>query len=129
MGPDWHLKRAIERAYRDGIRDINLKFIIWELATPVIAAFGLALSVPYVIAHSILPLIFTNQITRNLIARRIYPSFLIVAIIISIIVFQIRQFKKLYITIKNDKYLVGQRLVNYDHRKKNKEFITSLQSP
>lgn len=34
MGTDWSLKRAIERAYRDGLRDIDLKFIIRELATP-----------------------------------------------------------------------------------------------
>lgn len=30
----------------------------------------------------------------------------------------VRRFKKLYEAIKNDKYLVGQRLVNYDHRKR-----------
>ena len=35
----------------------------------------------------------------------------------AIIVFQIKQFKKLYIAIKNDKYLVGKRLVNYDHQR------------
>ncbi|XP_059612690.1 E3 ubiquitin-protein ligase MARCHF6 [Phlebotomus argentipes] len=121
MGPDWALKRAIERAYRDGLRDIDLKFIIKDLAAPVIMCFGLALAVPYVLAHSILPMFFTNQHTRTLLARRIYPFFLIVAVVIGIIVFQIRQFKKLYVAIKNDKYLVGQRLVNYDHRKRRAE--------
>lgn len=121
MGPEWALKRALDRAYRDGIRDIDLKFIIRELATPVITCFGLALAIPYVIAHSIMPLFFTNQVTRILIVRRIYPFFLVVAIIIGIVIFQIRQFKKLYVAIKNDKYLVGQRLVNYDHRKKKQE--------
>ncbi|XP_055687108.1 E3 ubiquitin-protein ligase MARCHF6 [Lutzomyia longipalpis] len=121
MGPDWALKRAIERAYRDGLRDIDLKFIIRDLAAPVIMCFGLALAIPYVLAHSILPIFFTNQHTKTLIARRIYPFFLIIAIIIGIIIFQIRQFKKLYVAIKNDKYLVGQRLVNYDHRKRKAE--------
>lgn len=117
MGPDWGLKRAIEQAYRDGLREMDLKFIIRELATPVISCFGLALTVPYVIAHSIMPMFFTNQMTRVLIARRIYPFFLIVIIICAIIVFQIKQFKKLYVAIKNDKYLVGKRLVNYDHQR------------
>ncbi|GAB0096883.1 E3 ubiquitin-protein ligase MARCH6 [Sergentomyia squamirostris] len=121
MGPDWALKRAIERAYRDGLRDIDLKFIIRDLAAPVIMCFGLALAIPYILAHSILPIFFTSQHTRTLIARRIYPFFLIVAIVIGIIIFQIRQFKKLYVAIKNDKYLVGQRLVNYDHRKRRAE--------
>ncbi|XP_055371835.1 E3 ubiquitin-protein ligase MARCHF6 [Condylostylus longicornis] len=118
MGPDWVFKRAIERAYRDGLRDIDLGFIIRELAAPVITCFGLALSVPYVIAHSVMPMFFTNQQTRSIIAREIYPFFLIVFIAVAIIYFQIRQFKKLYIAIKNDKYLVGQRLVNYEHKKK-----------
>lgn len=32
--------------------------------------------------------------------------------------FVVQRFGKLYVAIKNDKYLVGQRLVNYDHRKR-----------
>lgn len=117
MGPEWALKRAIEQAYRDGLREMDLKFIIRELATPVISTFGLALAIPYAIAHSIMPIFFTNQMTRVLIARRIYPFFLIIIIVCAIIVFQIKQFKKLYVAIKNDKYLVGKRLVNYDHQR------------
>lgn len=117
MGPEWGLKRAIEQAYRDGLREMDLTFIIRELATPVISCFGLALAVPYVIAHSIMPMFFTSQMTRVLIARRIYPFFLIIIIVCAIIVFQIKQFKKLYVAIKNDKYLVGKRLVNYDHQR------------
>lgn len=117
MGPDWFLRTAIERAYRDGIRDMQLKFIFKELAAPVIISFGLALAVPYVIAHSLVPLVITNVQLRNLIARRIYPFLLLLSASGIIIFLQIRQFKKLYEHIKNDKYLVGQRLVNYDHRR------------
>lgn len=120
MGPDSTLRRAIEQAYRDGLRDMNLRFIIRELGAPVITCFGLALAVPYVIAHSILPMFFTNQVTRILIARQIYPFFLLIAFIVMIVFLQIRQFKKLYVAIKNDKYLVGQRLVNYDHQRKKR---------
>ncbi|XP_058120264.1 E3 ubiquitin-protein ligase MARCHF6 isoform X1 [Anopheles coustani] len=120
MGPDWALKRAIEQAYADGLRDMNLRFIIRELGIPVITCFGLALAIPYVIAHSILPVFFTNQMTRTLIAREIYPFFLLIAFVIGIVVLQVRQFKKLYVAIKNDKYLVGQRLVNYDHQRKKR---------
>ncbi|RZC36691.1 E3 ubiquitin-protein ligase MARCH6, partial [Asbolus verrucosus] len=56
MGPDWFLRAAIERAYRDGIRDMHLSFIFRQLAAPVIVSFGLALAMPYVIAYSIVPL-------------------------------------------------------------------------
>ncbi|XP_075164334.1 E3 ubiquitin-protein ligase MARCHF6 [Haematobia irritans] len=121
MGPDWHLKRALERAYRDGLRDIDLKFLITELAMPVITCFGLALAIPYVLAHSILPIFFVDPWVQLEIAYFVYPVFFSVIGAIALIYFQIRQFKKLYVAIKVDKYLVGQRLVNYEHRKRQQE--------
>lgn len=124
MGPDWPLRAAIERAYRDGIRDMDLKFILLELAAPVIVCFGLTLAIPYVTAHSIVPLLVSSPQLKNLIARRLYPFLLLVALIGGVITFQIRQFQKLYEHIKNDKYLVGQRLVNYDHRRQKSQATT-----
>lgn len=117
MGPDWRLRAAIERAYRDGIRDMDLGFVLRELAAPVVACFGLALAVPYVVAHSLVPLAVASPQLRNLIARRLYPFLLLVCFLGALATFQVRQFQKLYEHIKNDKYLVGQRLVNYDHRR------------
>lgn len=121
MGPDWHLKRAIERAYRDGLRDIDLKFLIQELASPVITCFGLALAVPYVLAHSIIPLFVVDELTQQTVSRLIYPVFFITVGILAYIYYEIKRFKKLYVAIKVDKYLVGQRLVNYEHRKRQQE--------
>ncbi|XP_072379306.1 E3 ubiquitin-protein ligase MARCHF6 [Diabrotica undecimpunctata] len=118
MGPDWFLRAAIERVYRDGIREMNLTFVFKELAAPVIVSFGLALAVPYAIAYSLVPIFITNLQLKNFIARRLYPFLLLVSIIAVVINLQVRQFRKLYEHIKNDKYLVGQRLVNYDHKKK-----------
>uniref|UniRef100_A0A6P7GEV5 E3 ubiquitin-protein ligase MARCHF6 n=2 Tax=Diabrotica virgifera virgifera TaxID=50390 RepID=A0A6P7GEV5_DIAVI len=118
MGPDWFLRAAIERVYRDGIREMNLTFVFKELAAPVIVSFGLALAVPYAIAYSLVPIFITNLQLRNFIARRLYPFLLLLSIIAVVINLQVRQFRKLYEHIKNDKYLVGQRLVNYDHKKK-----------
>ncbi|XP_044736435.1 E3 ubiquitin-protein ligase MARCHF6 isoform X2 [Chrysoperla carnea] len=125
MGPDWKLRTAIERAYRDGLRDMDLIFITRELAAPVIICFGLALAVPYVIAHSIVPLIVTNAQLQILIVRRLYPFLLLIAMLSGVVTLQIRQFKKLYEHIKNDKYLVGQRLVNYDHRRNRSHTTTN----
>jgi len=117
MGPEWALRRAIERAYRDGIRGMDLGFVLRELAAPVVACFGLALAVPYATAYGIIPFVVTSPHLRNLIARRLYPFLLLVTLVGGVIMFQIRQFRKLYEHIKNDKYLVGRRLVNYDHRR------------
>lgn len=118
VGPDWSIKRSIERLYNAGIRNLDLKLVVTELVIPIVSTFGLMLAVPYVFAHSIVPIFIVNQKTQNLIARRIYPTILIVAITVTLVLLQIRQFEKLYVTIKNDKYLVGQKLVNYDQQKK-----------
>merc|ERR1712071_173339 len=75
---------------------------------------GLAL--PYIMAHSIVPLFVPNGKYRALIGRRVYPSFLIIILLMVFSVWQLKQFKRLYEHIKNDKYLVGRRLVNYNHR-------------
>lgn len=124
MGPDWAMRRAIEKAYRDGIREMDLKFILREIAAPCVCWLGLALAVPYALAHSILPLLVAAPAQRNLLARRVYPALLLTALVLALTVFQIRQFRKLYEHIKNDKYLVGQRLVNYDHRRHKQQQST-----
>ncbi|KAH8262050.1 hypothetical protein KR038_011588 [Drosophila bunnanda] len=121
MGPDWHLKRALERAYMDGLRDFDLKFVMRDLAVPVVTTFGLALAAPYVLAHMMFPIFITDAYARHVVARMVYPvSFLVVGSI-CFVLFQIKQLKKLYLSIKVDKYLVGQRLVNYEHRKKQQQ--------
>ncbi|XP_041736142.1 E3 ubiquitin-protein ligase MARCHF6 isoform X2 [Coregonus clupeaformis] len=119
MGPQWWLKTVIEQVYANGIRNIDLHFIICKLAAPVISVLLLSLCVPYVIAAGVVPAVGVSGVTPEmqiLIQRRIYPFLLMVVSIIGILSFQIRQFKRLYEHIKNDKYLVGQRLVNYERK-------------
>ncbi|XP_076146942.1 E3 ubiquitin-protein ligase MARCHF6-like [Alosa pseudoharengus] len=116
MGPQWWLKTVIEQVYANGIRNIDLHFIIRKLAAPVISVLLLSLAVPYVIAVGITPLIGVTPEMRILVQRRIYPFLLMVVSLLGILTFQIRQFKRLYEHIKNDKYLVGQRLVNYERK-------------
>ncbi|CAH2242751.1 jg11908 [Pararge aegeria aegeria] len=126
MGPDWSMRRAIEKAYRDGIREMDLKFILREVAAPLVRWLGLALAVPYALAHSVAPLVVTAPAQRNLLARRVYPALLLLTMLAGLALFQIRQFRKLYEHIKNDKYLVGQRLVNYDHRRHKQHQTTVI---
>ncbi|XP_046441490.1 E3 ubiquitin-protein ligase MARCHF6-like isoform X3 [Daphnia pulex] len=116
MSPDWWLKHSLEKLYQDGIRRMNLTFVLCELAIPAIVTLGLALALPYVVAHSIVPFFVPSRQLRALIARRVYPSFLVVILLMVFSVWQLKQFKRLYEHIKNDKYLVGRRLVNYNHR-------------
>ncbi len=48
------------------------------------------------------------------IERRIYPTSLFACIASAFVFFQLKQFKRLYERIRNDKYLVGQRLINFE---------------
>uniref|UniRef100_A0A3B4X2U5 E3 ubiquitin-protein ligase MARCHF6 n=1 Tax=Seriola lalandi dorsalis TaxID=1841481 RepID=A0A3B4X2U5_SERLL len=116
MGPQWWLKTVIEQVYANGIRNIDLQFIIRKLAAPVISVLLLSLCVPYVIAAGVVPGVGVTPEMEILMQRRIYPFLLMVVSLIGILSFQIRQFKRLYEHIKNDKYLVGQRLVNYERK-------------
>uniref|UniRef100_A0A8C5F7T3 RING-type E3 ubiquitin transferase n=1 Tax=Gadus morhua TaxID=8049 RepID=A0A8C5F7T3_GADMO len=116
MGPQWWLKTVIEQVYANGIRNIDLHFIIRKLAAPVISVLLLSLCVPYVIATALVPSAGVTPEMEVLIQRRIYPFLLMVVSLIGILSFQIRQFRRLYEHIKNDKYLVGQRLVNYERK-------------
>lgn len=125
MGPNWWLKRVIDEMYHDGLRNINLRLIVVDLVLPVVVVLGLALAVPYILACSVVPAFGTNAETQNLVLRRIYPSLLALCAFTAFTVFQVRQFCRLYEHIKNDKYLVGRRLVNYEHRRPTTSFTVS----
>ncbi|XP_040207900.1 E3 ubiquitin-protein ligase MARCHF6 isoform X3 [Rana temporaria] len=116
MGPQWWLKTVIEQVYANGIRNIDLHFIMRKLAAPVISVLLLSLCIPCIISTGVVPLIGVTAEMQNLVRRRIYPFLLMVVILMGILSFQLRQFKRLYEHIKNDKYLVGQRLVNYERK-------------
>ncbi|XP_074843946.1 E3 ubiquitin-protein ligase MARCHF6 isoform X1 [Carettochelys insculpta] len=125
MGPQWWLKTVIEQVYANGIRNIDLHFIICKLAAPVISVLLLSLCVPYIVASGVVPLLGVTAEMQNLVQRRIYPFLLMVVVLMGILSFQVRQFKRLYEHIKNDKYLVGQRLVNYE-RKSGRQSTSTL---
>uniref|UniRef100_A0A8C4EXZ1 E3 ubiquitin-protein ligase MARCHF6 n=1 Tax=Dicentrarchus labrax TaxID=13489 RepID=A0A8C4EXZ1_DICLA len=103
MGPQWWLKTVIEQVYANGIRNIDLHFIVRGLAAPVICVLLLSLCVPYTISKGITPLLGVQPEMQTLVERRIYPFLLMVVILLAILSFQIRQFKRLYEHIKNDK--------------------------
>ncbi|KAK3871776.1 hypothetical protein Pcinc_023101 [Petrolisthes cinctipes] len=114
MGPNWWLKTNLEHIYLGGVRGLDLNLLVGQTALPVIACLGACLTVPYVTAHTISPLLAPPS-ALILVERRIYPALLVITLLSSLIIMQVVQFTRLYEHIKNDKYLVGRRLVNYDH--------------
>ncbi|KAM4595899.1 E3 ubiquitin-protein ligase MARCHF6-like [Polymixia lowei] len=112
MGPQWWLKTVIEQVYANGIRNIDLHFIVRRLAAPVICVLLLSLCVPYTISKAVVPLLGVQTDMQTLVERRIYPFLLMVAVLLAILSFQIRQFKRLYEHIKNDKSVGHKSLEN-----------------
>lgn len=101
---------------RTGLRGLKLSYLIKNLVIPVCTGLGLALSVPYILAHSVAPLFISDSLILVMVQRRIYPFLLLFLVTVALTIMQLKQFKKLYEHIKNDKYLVGRRLVNYNHQ-------------
>ncbi|UYV70728.1 MARCH6 [Cordylochernes scorpioides] len=103
MGPNWWMKRLLEQMYHGGFRNMDLHLVLVRLAAPVVTVLGIGLSLPYVLACSIVPLFTSDPDLLNMVYRRIYPSFLAVFICIALVAIQVRQFFRLYEHIKNDK--------------------------
>ena len=117
MGPNWYLKAALERACNNGFREMDFAAIMKDIIVPIVTMFGLALSVPYIVTHSLMPIFVSNALVTVWIKRLIYPVLFLSVVGYILISLEIRHFKRLYEHIKNDKYLVGRRLVNYNHVK------------
>jgi len=114
MGPNWWLKASLERIYQEGLWNLQLSSVLFDLAFPVLGDMGLVISLPYVIAHTFIPWFGLPLETEVLLQRRIYIYGISCLLGSAAVSFQAKQFCRLYEHIKNDKYLVGQRLVNYN---------------
>ncbi|KAL5467202.1 hypothetical protein EMCRGX_G031401 [Ephydatia muelleri] len=106
-------KRTLDQLYQGGIRNLNLTFVLKEVAWPVIVFLSLCILVPYIILMGVLPQIGFAYTTCLVSYRYFYPVLMLAAFSLCAIVFCIQQCRKLYNHIKNEKYLVGQQLVNY----------------
>ncbi|XP_072013258.1 LOW QUALITY PROTEIN: E3 ubiquitin-protein ligase MARCHF6-like [Amphiura filiformis] len=116
MGPTWWLKTVLEQVYQDGFRNLNLTYITRHMAVPVCSTLLFALTCPYFIAAGIIPVLGLGEDVDLLVQRRIYPVTVTIIVCAVAVIFQVKQCKRLYEHIKNDKYLVGQQLVNYEPR-------------
>lgn len=114
MGPNWWLKSVLERTIMGGFWNIDVPTLLRDLAAPLVTALGLALSLPYILVHSVMPLFVSSSRSLWLMHRNVYPFVAGLCCLAAALRYQCQQFRRLYEHIKNDKYLVGRRLVNYD---------------
>ncbi|XP_075248827.1 E3 ubiquitin-protein ligase MARCHF6-like isoform X3 [Convolutriloba macropyga] len=117
IGPNWWLKNVIERVGRNGVADLDVKFLLQKLVMPVVAVLLVLLSTPYCLAFVVIPVFSPDPLMQNLFYRRFYHTILLFTSVVLFFTIQIKQMRKLYIKIKNDRYLIGQRLQNYEREK------------
>ena len=105
---------------------------MWVVVWPVASTLIIMLTIPYIVAFGLVPLIPVEEYLILRFQRRVYPAFFfgefknqieanytLGALGMFILHIQYIQFCRLIESIKNSKYLVGQRLVNYDPTRRN----------
>ncbi|KAH7642180.1 hypothetical protein HUG17_5225 [Dermatophagoides farinae] len=114
MMTDLQFKETLEQVYNNGLANINLRVILFDLAFPNISIIGMILALPYVFVNTLFPLFGATIELQNLVNRRIHSILFVIALLFFLVKYQINKFTRFYEHIRNDKYLVGRRLVNYD---------------
>lgn len=118
LGPNWWLRDALETIYNQGARNFQLRNFMWVVVWPCASTLIIMLTIPYIVAFGLVPLIPVEETLILRFQRRVYPAFFFGALGMFILHIQYIQFCRLIESIKNSKYLVGQRLVNYDPMRK-----------
>lgn len=114
MMTDLQFKETLELISNNGLANINLRIILFDLVIPNISIVGLILALPYVIISTFFPLFGASIQFTYMANRRIHSILFITALLFFLVKYQINKFTRFYEHIRNDKYLVGRRLVNYD---------------
>jgi len=127
LGPNWWLRDALETIYNQGARNFQMRNFMWIVVWPVASTLIIMLTIPYIVAFGLVPLIPVEEALILRFQRRVYPAFFFGALGMFILHIQYIQFCRLIESIKNSKYLVGQRLVNYDPTRKKPPTTTSEQ--
>lgn len=113
FGTTCPLKQAMSRVYTDGLENLSLKFVMNNIAMPIICVFSLLLTVPYILAYSIIPLFISSQWSIQLVPRIIYPIFILIVVVVKLIYVLSIMYKRLTQHILNERYKVGLQLLNY----------------
>jgi hypothetical protein len=51
---------SFSHSIQDGFRNLKLSFLIPNLVIPTVSALGMALALPYIFAHSLMPIVLRN---------------------------------------------------------------------
>ena len=108
------------QVYAAGVKNIDLNFIITEVAGPYILILSLSVVLPYVLAQALISipgnghciidmlnyLLYSAGMShpmQHTVVRTIYPSIALIIIFAGLIYSMIKQCRKMYQKVKNDK--------------------------
>ncbi|CAD6184168.1 unnamed protein product [Caenorhabditis auriculariae] len=114
IGPDWWLKRQLETIHQQGLANFNATDVLLRLALPISLYLGGCIAVPAVLVKTMALFHSWSEQEMMLLLRFSYPLLLFVMILVAFIQWQLVKFRELAENIKNEKYLVGTQLVNYE---------------
>lgn len=112
-GPQWRLKTVLERLYQDGLRRIDFSFLIHEFLLPFTLNIGMFMAFPYLAVSHIAPTLFNPAIVHRL-ERYIYSAIIALMLLLTFVIFQTKQLRLLFEHVRDEKYLVGRRLNNFE---------------
>ena len=112
-GPQWRLKTVLERLYQDGLRRIDFNYLIHEFLFPFTLNIGMFMAFPYLAVSYFGPVLFPSTIVHQ-IERYIYSAIISLILLLAFIIFQIKQLRLLFEHVRDEKYLVGRRLINFE---------------
>jgi len=124
MGPDWWMKTVFEQLYGDGLLNLRLGFLYRRLVFPVVLTLAMVLAVPYTLANSVVSALGGTYEERIIFVRYAYPFLLTCFSSVLFVAWQCTKLRALAQRIRNDKYLVGTKLVNYDRDKAKSPSVT-----
>ncbi|CAF3522577.1 unnamed protein product [Rotaria socialis] len=112
-GPQWRLKTVLERLYQDGLRRIDFAFLINEFLLPFTLNIGMFMAFPYLAVSHVAPTLFNPHVVHRL-ERYIYSAIISLMLLLAFVIFQIKQLRLLFEHVRDEKYLVGRRLNNFE---------------
>jgi E3 ubiquitin-protein ligase MARCH6 len=112
-GPQWRLKAVLERLYQDGLRRIDFCFLINEFLLPFTINIGMFMAFPYLIVSYLAPFFFGSFMIHR-IERYVYSIIIGLMLLLAFFIFQIKQLRLLFEHVRDEKYLVGRRLINFE---------------
>ena len=114
VGPTTWIQRDIDRAYRQGIVGLNLYEFVHCTLLPIFLFLLSLLFIPYAAGHTVALLWDFDIQVKNLVQWRAHSVIILLYLFSHLCWYEIKQFKRLCERIKNERYLIGSRLEDYE---------------